>query len=154
MPPSWVPMCHCMQNYCEPYFTAVSRWRKYEDEAVFINRIQLVEAASYILSTYSTKADTVTLQHMHRHSHPCTHPLLIQLIHSVHLPLCLSILCPSVPLSFAPLSLYPLQYVFSLEWENDVAMLAEVEPSSGRVFKVGGDKDAYTEVGLHCQHIS
>jgi len=57
MPPSWEPLCKCMQLYCEPFFTAVSNWVSYEDEAIMLNRIQLVEAASFIFHIYSAKTE-------------------------------------------------------------------------------------------------
>ena len=42
-----------MQLYCEPYFTAVMRWRDYSDEGLLMNRIQLMETACLIFHNYS-----------------------------------------------------------------------------------------------------
>ena len=53
MPPAWYKTCETMQKYCEPYFAAVERWRKYEDEAMLRNRVQLLATAEQLLSKYS-----------------------------------------------------------------------------------------------------
>jgi hypothetical protein len=56
--PAWIPMKTCMQKYCEPYFTAVERWRNSRDEQIMINRLTLLDIADQILSDYSQLTTT------------------------------------------------------------------------------------------------
>ena len=56
MPPTWIPLCRCMQLYCEPYFRAVERWRK-EEPTIFYNRIAMIDTADKIFSEYSQKIE-------------------------------------------------------------------------------------------------
>jgi hypothetical protein len=46
MAPSWIPLMRTMQRYCEAYFTAVERWRNYDDLELIKNRILLIETVS------------------------------------------------------------------------------------------------------------
>ena len=52
-PPSWIPMKICMQKYCEPFFSAIERWRKVENEKLLLNRIALVDAVDQLFHEYS-----------------------------------------------------------------------------------------------------
>jgi hypothetical protein len=56
--PAWIPLCKCMQKYCESYFTAIERWRNCKDEELLKNRIILIETAFKILSDYSQNQET------------------------------------------------------------------------------------------------
>lgn len=58
MSPTWIPLCKCMQRYCEPYFTAIERWRQYEDTEILRNRITLIETAFKILTDFSQNTET------------------------------------------------------------------------------------------------
>ncbi len=49
MAPTWIPLCTTMQIYCEPYFTAVERWRNYSNHQLLTNRISLIEIADRML---------------------------------------------------------------------------------------------------------
>jgi hypothetical protein len=56
--PAWIPMKTSMQKYCEPYFTAVERWRNSRDEQIMINRLTLLDIADQILIDYSQLTTT------------------------------------------------------------------------------------------------
>ncbi len=57
MPPTWIPLRTTMQIYCEPYFTAVERWRNYSNHQLLTNRISLIEIAERIFTEYSQKKE-------------------------------------------------------------------------------------------------
>eukprot|EP01040_Poterioochromonas_malhamensis_P005414 gene5414-5810_t len=57
MAPTWIPLCTTMQIYCEPYFTAVERWRNYSNHQLLTNRISLIEIADRIFTEYSQKKE-------------------------------------------------------------------------------------------------
>jgi hypothetical protein len=57
-----------MQKYCEPYFTAVERWRHYAAANLINNRVQLLETAERILSEYSQNPDVYEFSLMYEHS--------------------------------------------------------------------------------------
>lgn len=47
-----------MQRHCEPYFCSVERWRKYEDDLLVLNRLQLIETACKIFKDFGNKPET------------------------------------------------------------------------------------------------
>ena len=59
MAPTWQRACEMMQRYCEAYFTAVERWRKYNDDSLLKNRLQLCETAAELLSKYSFESENL-----------------------------------------------------------------------------------------------
>eukprot|EP01039_Chlorochromonas_danica_P002661 gene2661-2906_t len=56
--PTWTPLCRCMQLYCEPYFTAINFWRKYQNVSLLENRILVVEMMAKILADYTQSTET------------------------------------------------------------------------------------------------
>lgn len=56
--PTWTPLCRCMQLYCEPYFTAINFWRKYQQVPLLENRIHVVETMAKILTEYTQTTET------------------------------------------------------------------------------------------------
>jgi hypothetical protein len=57
-----------MQKYCEPYFTAVERWRHYAAANLINNRVQLLETAEKILAEYSQNPDVYEFSLTYEHS--------------------------------------------------------------------------------------
>jgi hypothetical protein len=57
MPPAWIPICHCMQRYCEPYFAAVERWRSNASRHILANRIHMIETIDKLFHEYGQKKE-------------------------------------------------------------------------------------------------
>jgi hypothetical protein len=57
MPPTWIPICHSMQRYCEPYFAAVERWRSDAVPQILANRIHMIEAIDKVFLEYGQKKE-------------------------------------------------------------------------------------------------
>jgi hypothetical protein len=51
----WIPLCHCMQLYCEPYFLAINRWRSCRNIQLLANRINALDTVESLLIDYSQK---------------------------------------------------------------------------------------------------
>ncbi len=51
-----------MQKYCEPYFSAIEKWRRYESLELVQNRIQMIETALKILSELSQQEETYNFE--------------------------------------------------------------------------------------------
>jgi hypothetical protein len=53
--PDWIPLSHCMQLYCEPYFKAVDRWRGSRNIQLLANRINALDTIEQLLRDYSQR---------------------------------------------------------------------------------------------------
>jgi hypothetical protein len=66
MAPTWIPLCKCMQLYCEPYFSSIERWR-HGDHLLLANRIGTIDTAEKIFQEYSQNGETFEFDLVYDH---------------------------------------------------------------------------------------